>query len=341
MGFQTPDAVPVVTRIGQLDLSVESIAVPPLDKTGAGTGWGSNLHVRRDPVVAYWSRTYGGVPCPWSRLDVATGAVTTVTGRRALHGSLRSIVEDTTGSGAWALLDSGLSRIDLDSMDEISHVRKDLPKAASRLDRLGGSLLGLSSWTTDLLTVFDPVAGTVVKRLRTPPPEMVLDTDDAEVVDLLSVRAGVARRLDLRRMTLGQPRPIPTGSSGVAASDRIWLAAGTVTPDPRVPKLRYVYPTHVRVLDGATLAPLHDGPPIELFQGILGPPIDGLLPIKVASGLLLISADRFEPLARADIPGDFGPIAVLPDGRSAIGLQNTLSRPERLVMFRWAAPPPG
>lgn len=118
-------------------MEVTEVPVPPLEKTGGGTGWGSALALRRNPLQVFWTRTYGLVPLPWSRFDLETGERRTARGRAGVHGDLRDAIVDVDGHHAWFLLTHGLARVDLDEMRAIEAIRRILEIAT--IDVLGST----------------------------------------------------------------------------------------------------------------------------------------------------------------------------------------------------------
>jgi len=160
-----------LTSTGVLAPQVTELPVPPLESDAGGIGHGSSVLVHSIRHQIYWSRPYGRQPVPWSRYDLPSGDLRTVTGRNGLHGDLRDWVIDPDGRHAWSLLTHGLARLDLEEMREVAILRTRFPKFLVSLMDLGNGLLAAAHWTGETITLVDREQLRIVKTLRMPSPQ--------------------------------------------------------------------------------------------------------------------------------------------------------------------------
>jgi hypothetical protein len=324
-----------VTSPGGLVPGITQLNLPPLKAYAGGDGYATQFLVRPNPRQVFWARPYGGVPKPWARYDLDSGAFRAVQGRAGLHGEIRDAVLDPDGRHAWALLTGGLARLDLDEMREVAVLRAGFPKYLSRLFDLGQGLLAASGWTGATVTIVDGVHMRVVKTLRMPSPQAALSIDGGRSVDLLSFNGQIARSLDLASLKLGPVRPLPVGDGAFIGPSSGWIVRGERQVWDLAPKARLITATRIAEVDLPAGTVQREGPPLADAFKVLGLDTSGRPLILRRHGLVLLDATSLEPVYGLTTGvGTMGPAALLSDGRSAITIPNW-DHHERVFLVRW------
>lgn len=315
--------------------SIIEITIPPLAKTGGGTGYGSEIAVRTDPQQLFWTRVYGLSPTPLSRYDMESEELVTVTGRAGVHGDLRDSVLDEDGRNAWFLLTGGFARVDLEQVRVIAELRTGVPRYLSRLFHLGGDLLAATGWTGGTVTILDGHEMRVVKTVRMPSPDAVVRDDASGAVELLSFNGRVGRQFDLVSLSLGARRQLPRGGWPAASGDRVWMLEGIPKVVAHAPAVRDIEATHIAEVDIRTAKIIRRGEPLSDLRRVIGTDADGNVLVQQMQGMTLLDHETLMPVVEiATSWGQFGSVAILPDGRSAAVKPNWLD-PERLAIVRW------
>lgn len=315
--------------------SITEIAIPPLLKTGGGTGWGSEIAVRPEPLQLFWTRVYGQSPTPWSRYDLESEELVTVKGRAGVHGDLRDSVLDDDGRNAWFLLTGGFARVDLDDMRVVAELREGVPRYLSKLFELGRGLFAATGWTGGTVTILDGNEMRALKTVRMPSPDAAVRDDASGTVELLSFNGRVGRQFDVSSLSLGARRPLPRGGWPAASGNRVWMVEGIPKVVAHAPAVRDIVATHVAEVDVASAKIIRRSAPVADLRRVVGSDVDGNVLVQQTQGMTLLDQEILRPVIEiATSWGQFGPIAILPDRRSAAVKPNWLD-PERLAIVRW------
>ena len=331
-----PEGTPRLDRSELPGLTLVEVEVPPLEKTGGGTGWGSSLLVRSNPPEVFWTRTYGLSPLPWSRYEHLTGEVTTIKGRRGLHGDLRDAIPDSDGRHAWALLTHGLVRLDLQEMSVVKELRTGtgLPTHLWRLRGLDDARLLAMSHAVNGVAVIDRDELRVVKTLRVPPPDLILPIGTNRVA-FVAFSAGEVRSVDLTSLRSAAVRPTIIGTGVARVGGEAWLVEGSRHVEPRAPRLRHVRPERLALVDLETLEVKRRGPDFPDAQRVLGVDPAGRVVVKTVTGIAILDPTTLHRLGGVEMRGAFWTAALLPDGHSLAALPNRFGDPERFFVIRW------
>jgi hypothetical protein len=324
-----------VSTNGPIDVTLESVPIEPLESEGGGPGWGSSLLVRPNKSTVYWSRAYGQTPKPWSELDLRDLTIrTTSTRADGLHGDLRDAVLDADGRHAWMLLTHGFAKVDLDLMREVEVLRDGLPTYLWRLFEFGEELVGATGWSGGTVTVIDRRSMKIIRTIRTPSPDVVLAGPDGDTVELLAFNAELRRTLRISTMSLGNRNRIPSGTGPLLVGRRIWFVEGDRDPDSPA-RIRRIRGRNVSVLDVDSNAIVARSPALDQPVRVIAVDGGGRPLVQCRFGLDLLDPVDLRPIAqvRQDL-NQFGPIAALPDGSSALGSVLDIN-PDRFVVIRW------
>jgi len=315
---------------------VTEVAVPPLTKTGNGTGWGSDFAVRPAPVQLFWTRVYGLSPVPWSRYDVESGELLTIKGRAGVHGDLRDSVIDADARHGWFLLTGGFAHVDLENVRILRVLRTGFPTYLSRLFVLRDGLFAATGWTGGTVTIVDGHEMRVVKTVRMPSPDAVIRDDGTASVEMLSFNGMIARRFDLESLTLGRRRPLPFGAWPCVSGDRAWIVEGPRVVTPEAPTIRHIDGQNVAEVDIENGRVLRKSGRLADLSRVVGVDADGNVVVQQGQGMTVLDSVTLAPVVEvANSWGQFGAVAMLPDLRSAAVKPNWLD-PERLAIVRWS-----
>ena len=347
--------------------TTETITAPPLPASQAG-GYGSDIVAAPGTDLVVFSRHMGRPRIRWLSYRLGTREFSE---GRGLPGDLRAGV--FRGGEAWLLATHGLCRVSLNPPKVLEVVKTRLGSYKHRLFELTPTLLGVAARDGQTLTVVDTDERRVVKQLRTPSPDLVLDRPSRPV--LCAFEAGVARDLDVEALRVGPPISVPRATGPFVANGRIVALAGPLAPYGRVlepeplrwlllPRGRLgrlirrifrrgpgerplgfaIAPERIIELAAGDLALRRTGGRAARFIRFLGSDSAGRLIATTETGVTLVDPDRLEPIASLELGYPAEPACWVPEAATVVVLHHYLVDPlprgfdpvpEKLVLVRW------